>query len=89
MRRKNIHSQDPIKSCVVAALKTASGGSKVTCVTALYRGESTAAYPEAYCGRCFKRVGGTCSYVGNFTVTAEEVDARHPACAIVRKSTAP
>ncbi len=66
--KKPIKSTDPIKKPVVAALKKASGGSKVTSVVQVGPGQ--------FAGRCMTRVKGTLGWkdLGVFEVTVTNMD---------------
>jgi hypothetical protein len=80
MAKKHVHSKDPRKPAIVAALKRRSGGNKVTLLVELEDG-------KLFEGRCLKYVGagngrvrapimgGNGSYeeLGTFQVSASEV----------------
>lgn len=68
MADKHVHSEDPRKPKIVAALKAISGGNKVTLV------RETG--PNTFKGKCLKSVPGSkgklWDHLGHFTVTLEE-----------------
>lgn len=59
----NITSKDPRKAGIVAALKAATGATKVTMVTALKSG--------GFAGRCMRHTGRGYEILGDFWLAAD------------------
>lgn len=60
MSAKHVHSADPRKAAIVAALKKKSGGTKVTLLKEIA--------PNTFTGSCLRSVGRRYEQLGEFTV---------------------